>query len=49
MWQKFLNFINPQHTNCRCCKTPIANSGYGIAMLGAGFCGACFVKILKKG
>lgn len=44
----FLKRLFAPHTRCRCCNTEIEHGGYGIAMLGSGFCARCATLILRK-
>lgn len=34
------------YPNCRCCKAPLKDGGYGCVGLGRGFCAGCLARIM---
>jgi len=48
---KFLKWLfrNAERVDCRCCHAALHEpGGYGIALIGCGFCSRCSSEILKK-
>lgn len=46
MWEEIKKLFETRKT-CRCCGTKIENGGYGVALIGSGFCINCYKKLTR--